>query len=271
MDLQLDNVHVMVTGANGGIGLETARLFLKQGARVSAHYRTSSSNLEALLTSYGPSRIEAIQGDLTQEASVADVFSAAARGYGPVQVLVVNHGYWPPADVPLVRMELDQWRGTVETDLTSAFLVVREYLRGLEGAGANVRSKASVVLIGSTAGKYGEAGHADYAASKSAMMYGLTLTLKNEIVKIAPQGRVNCVAPGWVRTPMAESALQDPEVVYRALATTPLKKVAEPMDVATQVVLLSSSAVSGHVTGQVVMVEGGMEGRLLNKPEDIAA
>ncbi|KAG1849358.1 hypothetical protein C8R48DRAFT_677083 [Suillus tomentosus] len=86
-------------------------------------------------------------------------------------------------------------------------------------------------------------------------MYGLNLTLKNEIVKIAPKGRVNCVAPGWVRTPMAEEALKDPQMVYRVLSTTPLKKVAMPIDVATQVVVLASSTLSGHVTGQVVMVE----------------
>lgn len=122
------------------------------------------------------------------------------------------------------------------------------------------------------------------------MMYGLLLSLKNEIVKIAPRGRVNCVAPGWVLTPMAGEALKNPDTVYRALATcvtsqisllkfdnknlfhfrTPLKKVAIPDDIANQIVVLASSTVSGHVTGQVIMVEGGMEGRLLNKPEDIA-
>ena len=129
----------------------------------------------------------------------------------------------------------------------------------------------------------------DKFMSIEAMMYGLTMSLKNEIVQIAPRGRVNTVAPGWVRTPMAESALQNPQIVYQALATyvshslslaivgspcsfrTPLKKVATPEDIASQIVVLSSSTVSGHVTGQVIMVEGGMEGRLLNHPEDISA
>ncbi|KAJ7112484.1 hypothetical protein C8R44DRAFT_537061, partial [Mycena epipterygia] len=112
---------------------------------------------------------------------------------------------------------------------------------------------------GSASGKYGDAGHADCAATKSALMYGLTLSLKNEIVKIAPRGRVNSVAPGWVRTPLGEDALKDPAIVYHALATTPLKKVAEPWDIAVQIVVLSSPRLSGHVTGQVVMVDGGME------------
>lgn len=142
-------------------------------------------------------------------------------------------------------------------------------------------------------------------------MYGLLLSLKNEIVKIAPRGRVNCVAPGWVRTPMAAEALKDPNIIYRALATyvspslctsshplhsslaflprflspvfkltivlhifillfrTPLKKVATARDIANQILLLASPVMSGHVTGQVVMVEGGMEGRLLNTMEDV--
>jgi len=210
-----------------------------------------------------------VQADLTQEPDVQRMFDEASRAFGPVQVVIVNHGYWPPEDVPVARMTLVQWNATISTDLTSSFLVIRGYLNGLERASAAAKDKAAIVMIGSTAGKFGEAGHADYAACKSAMMYGLTMSLKNEIVKIAPKGRVNCVAPGWVRTPMAASALENPSVVYQALATTPLRKVAEPEDIASQVVLLSSGLVSGHVTGQVIMVEGGMEGRLLNRPEDV--
>ncbi|KAI0945965.1 hypothetical protein AcV7_010067 [Taiwanofungus camphoratus] len=189
--------------------------------------------------------------------------------FGPVQVLIVNHGYYPPDDVPVAQMSLEQWNSTMASNLASSFLTIREYLRHLEHATDVQKDKASIVMVGSTAGKYGEIGHADYSASKSAMMYGLAMSLKNKIVKIAPKGRVNCIAPGWVRTPMAAKALENPAVIYRTLATVPLKKVATPEDVATQIVIMSSSAVSGHVSGQVVMVEGGMEGRLLNKPEDI--
>ena len=112
-------------------------------------------------------------------------------------------------------MSLEQWESTFKTNVTSSFLVVREYLRALEKAEDAVKDKAAIVLIGSTAGKLGEAGHTDYAATKSgelhtclplrarlvlmrcaAMMYGMCLSLKNEIVKVAPKGRVNVVAPG---------------------------------------------------------------------------
>ncbi|CAK5261922.1 unnamed protein product, partial [Mycena citricolor] len=265
MDLKLRDVHVLITGASGGIGLETARLFLAQGAKVTAHYNTSSSPLDALVEEYGTARVARTQANLVNEDDVDHLFSSASNTLGPVQIVVINHGIWPTADEPVESMSLDRWRTTLDVNLTSAFLVSRAYLKQLRNASEDQQHTASMLFIGSTAGKYGEAGHADYAASKSALMYGLVLSLKNEIVKIAPRGRVNAVGPGWVKTPMAEAALKDPQVVYRAVATTPLKKVAETWDIATQVVMLSSPSVSGHVTGQVVMVEGGMEGRLLNQ------
>lgn len=264
MDFGLKDVHVLVTGASGGIGLETARLYCAIGAKVTAHYNTQFGPLEKLSQTYPNLRI--VQSDLSNEASVVNIFST---NVDPVQVLVVNHAIAPPEDVPLAEMTLERWNHTISTNLTSSFLVCREYLKHLKNATPEAKEKAAIVLIGSTAGKYGEAGHADYAATKSAMMYGLAMTLKNEIVKIAPRGRVNTVAPGWVKTLMAEIPLSNPRILYSALATTPLKKIAMPLDIANQIVVLSSSTVSGHVTGQVLMVEGGMEGRLLNKPEDI--
>ena len=118
--------------------------------------------------------------------------------------------------------------------------------------------------VGSTAAVFGEAGHADYAAAKSAIVGGLLLSLKNEIVRIAPGGRVNAVCPGWTVSPMTRSTLEDPDVLARATRTMALRKAATPEDVARQVLVLASDELSGHVTGQVVLVAGGMEGRLLH-------
>ncbi|KAJ7787161.1 NAD(P)-binding protein [Mycena olivaceomarginata] len=265
MNLDLENVHVLITGASGGIGLETTRLFLKQGAKVTAHYNTNAASLNTLATEFGSDKIRVAQANLSAEEDVARLFSNGNSALGPVQVLVVNHAISPPEDVSVVDMTLDRWQNTIDTNLTAAFLASREYLKQLESAADELKARAAVVFVGSTAGKYGEAGHADYAASKSALMYGFMLSLKNEIVKIAPRGRVNCVAPGWVRTPKKEEKLKDPVFVHRALATVPLKKPAEPWDIATQVVCLSSTAISGHVTGHVVMVDGGMEGTLSSR------
>lgn len=93
--------------------------------------------------------------------------SLSAMPHGPVQVVIVNHAIYPTLDVPIARMTLDQWNNTITTNLTSSFLVCREYLKHLESAPSTVKEKAAIVLIGSTAGKYGEANHADYAATKS--------------------------------------------------------------------------------------------------------
>jgi len=122
----------------------------------------------------------------------------------------------------------------------------------------------SLVLVGSTAGAFGEAGHADYAAAKAAVQVGLLRSLKNEIVRVAPTGRVNAVAPGWTETPMTRGRV-DAEDVRRVSRTMALRKVAQPDDVAAQVVVLASDVLSGHVTGQLVTVAGGMEGRTLHE------
>jgi 3-oxoacyl-[acyl-carrier protein] reductase len=118
-------------------------------------------------------------------------------------------------------------------------------------------------MIASTAGVFGEAGHADYAAAKSAIAGGLLLSLKNEVSRIAPLARVNVVAPGWTESPMTRGHV-DPERVRAVSRTMALRKVAQPEDVARQVVALASDEISGHVTGQVVVVAGGMEGRVLH-------
>ncbi|KAG9309750.1 NAD(P)-binding protein [Chiua virens] len=238
------------------------------GANVTAHYNSQRDPLLPLLQMY--STLRTIQADLSDEAAVVDLFSTLSHSdAGPVQVVVVNHAIAEVQYVPVAEMSLSQWNRILTTNLTSTFLVCRVYLKHLTQASTEAKDKAAIVLVGSTAGKYGEAGNAGYAATKSGIMYGLTMTLKNEIVKVAPRGRVNCVAPGWVYTPMAEVPLANPDIRYSALATMPLKKIAMPIDIATQIVVQSSSVISGHVTGQVLMVEGGMEGRLLNKPEDI--
>jgi NAD(P)-dependent dehydrogenase (short-subunit alcohol dehydrogenase family) len=207
-----------------------------QGANITAHYNSQRAPLLPLLEQYGSDRVHLTQADLVSEDDVAALFSSSSQALGPVEVAVVNHGYYPSADVPLAEMELSQWRATHDTNLTSSFLVCRAFLRGLAHLAEERKNLANIIFVGSTAGKFGEAGHADYASTKSggyllqdmrssmptgvsAMMYALTRTLKNEIVKIAPGARVNCVAPGWTRTPMAAAALADGGNVYRALAT----------------------------------------------------
>jgi 3-oxoacyl-[acyl-carrier protein] reductase len=255
MDLGLEGAAVLVTGASGGIGSAVARALAAEGARVVVHYRSSADAAERLAAEIGGVMLQADLRDETQaDALVPDAVAALGR----LDACVANAGTWDPDYVPLARMSLERWRGTIESNLTATFLTARGYLRHVGQAGAG-----SLVLVGSTAGIFGEAGHADYASAKAAMTNGLLLSLKNEIVEGAPLARVNLVAPGWTVSPMTERELTD-ETVARVTSTMPLRKVATVEDVARAIAFLCSPTAAGHVTGQVITVAGGMEGRLLH-------
>ena len=256
MDTGLAGKSVLVTGGAGGIGSACVRAFAAEGARVVVHYNTSRERAEELAGEVGGI---AVGADLTDEAAVDDLFTRAREAHGSVDVCAAVAGKWPRADEPVWQLSLERWRDTLDANLTATFLTARGFLREVERTG-----HGNLVLVGSTAGRFGEAGHSDYAAAKSALQAGLLLSLKNEIVRIAPLGRVNAVAPGWTYSPMTRGAL-DPEIVERVSRTMALRKVALADDIARAVVVLASDELSGHVTGELVTVAGGMEGRTLHE------
>jgi 3-oxoacyl-[acyl-carrier protein] reductase len=241
--------RVLVTGASGGIGSACVRAFADEGAQVVAHYNRGRDRAEAL------GDVQLVQADLTREDEVERLFGEA----GTLDACAAVAGAWPSEDVPAWRLPLERWEQTLRQNLTATFLTARGFLRSLERTG-----RGSLVLVGSTAGIFGETGHADYAAAKSAIAHGLLLSLKNEVVRVAPSARVNCVCPGWTRSPMTRREVEDPELVERVTRTMALRKVATPEDVARQILVLTSDELSGHITGQVVVVAGGMEGRVLH-------
>lgn len=260
MRSDLEGKSVLVTGAAGGIGQATARAFAAEGAKVGIHYRSQSDVAESLAAELGEGCVP-LHADLRNEADVDRMFDAALHAFGRLDAVVVNAGIWVDTPVPLHRMSLEQWDDTFATDLTTAFLTCRGFMRHLEQM---PREEASIVLVGSTAALFGEENHADYSAAKSAMSYGLTRTLKNEIVRLAPRGRVNCVCPGWVMTPMSAETIVDPSAVDFVTSTMALRKIATPEDCAAAIVFLTSSRLAGHLSGTILPLAGGMEGRRLH-------
>jgi len=247
---------VLVTGGGGGIGSACVHAFAAEGARVAIHYRTSRDRAEELARETGG---VALQADLTVVGEVDQLFAAAERELDGVDACAAVAGFWPREDEPVWELSLERWEATLRSNLTATFLTARAFLRVVER-----RGHGNLVLVGSTAGRFGEAGHADYAAAKAAIQVGLLLSLKNEIVRIAPLGRVNAVAPGWTYSPMTRGEL-DEALVSRISRTMALRKVAHAEDIARAVVILASDELSGHVTGELVTVAGGMEGRTVHQ------
>lgn len=270
METALADKIIVITGASGGIGSAIARKFAAEGAHLVLHCRSNVAGARELQRELPAVRSIIVRADLTKEAGVARLFRDAKKQFGRVDTLVANAGSWETRDVPLHEMSLRQWRHTQDAVLTSAFLCAREFLKLV----AN-QQRGNLTFIASTAGVFGEAWHADYAAAKAAMAFGLTRTLKNEIARLAPVardycgGRVNCVCPGWTVVPRTAGKLKDAAVVRRVAATRALPQMGRPDDIANAVVYLSSDALARHVTGETMVIAGGMEGRLLWQPREI--
>jgi 3-oxoacyl-[acyl-carrier protein] reductase len=256
MDTDLRGKGVLVTGGAGGLGTATVRAFAEEGARVVVHYRTNDAGARALAAEVGG---VALRADLTSEAEVDALIPEAVKALGRLDVVVANAGHWPSVDEPVWKMSLARWRQTLAENLDSVFLTCRAFLRHVE-----TTTTGSIVLVSSTAGIFGEAGHSDYAAAKGALASGFVKSLKNELGRIAPMARVNVVCPGWTEVDRNRAKVKDPAFLSRVTRTMALRKVGQPEDVARVIVTLASDRISGHVTGETVTVAGGMEGRVLH-------
>jgi 3-oxoacyl-[acyl-carrier protein] reductase len=255
--LVLEDKVALITGGSRGIGAETVRLFAQAGARVAFSYRQARERAEALAAECGgEGRCRAIEQDLATPADGRALVETAVEAFGRLDILVVNHGIWPPHDAPIATMAEAQWRQTMGVNLDSVFGLVQAAVAQMEvqarAGGAN-EAAGHIVLISSTAGQRGEAFHADYAVTKGALI-SLTKSLSSEL---APKGiRVNCVAPGWVLTEMSQDTLKDPERGPRVAAGIPVGRPGDPREIAGPVLFLCTP-LAGFISGEVLNVNGG--------------
>lgn len=270
MDTGLKGKVVLITGASGGIGSGIAKKFAEEGAKLVLHYRKGGAKAKQLAAELSEADSLVIRANLSMEAEAKGLIANSVKRFGRIDTLVANAGAWETRDVPLHNMSSRQWRQTFEGVLTNTFYTVREFLRV-----AARQRQGNLTLVASTAAMFGEAGHADYASAKAAMAYGLTRTLKNEIARLAPHtrdycgGRVNCVCPGWTVVPRLAAKLQQEKMIRKVTATMALPQLARPEDIANAVVFLSSDRLARHITGQILSVAGGMEGRQLWEPDEL--
>jgi len=179
MDTGLKDKIVLITGASGGIGSATARAFAEEGAKLILHGRSNMKTIKQLQKELLVESL-AVQANLTREREVQNLFEKASRKFERIDILICTAGIWADEHIPIHTMSLEQWNHTILSDGTSVFLCCREFFRCLK----NTKPKtASVVIVGSTAAVFGEEGHADYATAKAGVTYGLTLSLKNEIIR----------------------------------------------------------------------------------------
>lgn len=272
MDLGLEDKVVLVTGASGGIGRSVASALAGEGARLVLHGHRSVDGLQRWLDDQ-PWKERAIvaEADVSDPAAMGAAVESAAAQLGPLHGCVVNAGIWPPEDLPLVDLDAERIRAVFDVNTLGAFWTARAFLRSMRAHGPSAKGDgASIVFTGSTAAKFGERGHSDYAASKAAL-YGLMRSLKNEVVAIDPYARVNVVEPGWTVTEMTAKNLDAPGVVERVVRTMPVQQLANAEDIASAVLWLLSPKAARHVTGEVLTVAGGMEGRVLWEESDVDA
>lgn len=248
--IDLTGKVALVTGGSRGIGASTAMLLAEAGADVAFTYlsrRDDAGRVGKEIAKIGR-QWAAIQADLGTKEGCESAVREAAEAFDRLDIFVANAGIWPVDEVPVSEMNDERWRTTLAVNLDSVFYGTRAALRAMKPGGR-------VVIVSSTAGQRGEAYHADYAATKGAIIS----FVKSVCVEAARDGiAVNAVAPGWVDTEMSKVPYErEGGAGKREIeATIPLGRVATPEEIAGAIVFLCSD-LAGSVVGEVLNVNGG--------------
>jgi 3-oxoacyl-[acyl-carrier protein] reductase len=237
--LSLDNRVALITGGSRGIGAATVRVFVEAGARVLFTYEKARVQAENLCRELGTERCVAFACNLSGTETAAEAVAATVAKFGRLDVLIANHGIWPPVDVPIDSMSDSQWQKTIDVNLN------RQPKNG--------SAAGHIVLVSSTSAQRGEQFHCDYAATKGALIS----MVKGLSTELAPHAiYVNSVAPGWVDTDMSRPALDDPRTSKQIFQAIPLGRVGTPEEIAAPILFLCTSH-AGFITGEVFNVNGG--------------
>lgn len=254
--LSLVGKRALITGGSRGIGAATVRLFAKAGARVVFSYREAAAAANALVTECGgTAHCVALEQKLSSAGEGRTLIERAAELLGGLDILVANHGIWPPDSLGIDTISEEHWRRTLAVNLDSVFGLAQAATAQMRRQGRREDGEPSghIVLISSTSGQRGEAFHADYSVTKSALI-SLTRSLSAEL---APDGiRVNCVAPGWVNTDMSTPAINDPARREAIMASIPLRRSGTAEEIAGPILFLCTPY-AGFMTGSVMSVNGG--------------
>lgn len=245
--INLSGARALVTGGSRGIGAATARLLAQSGAQVVVGYRSRMAEATRVLEelrAFGV-QAEAFGADISTREGAESLVAETLRVFGGLDLFVGNAGIWPAEEVPLTEMDDERWLRTIRENMDSIFYTTRAV------AGA-MSDRGRIVLVSSTAGQRGEAMHADYAATKGAV---ISFT-KSLAVELAPRGiTVNAIAPGWVDTDMVAEPMAG-EGRARIASSIPLGRIASAEDIAGPILFLCSP-LARHITGEILNVNGG--------------
>jgi 3-oxoacyl-[acyl-carrier protein] reductase len=244
----LQGKRALISGGSRGIGAATARLFAEYGAHVAIGYRSRNAEADALAASlrdtHGVTTF-AHASDISTMRGATDLIERSAEALGGLDFFVGNAGIWIPDEAAVGAMTDEQWRRTMSENVDSMFFTARAAVR-------RIADNGRIVFVASTAGQRGEANHADYAASKGAMI-SFVKSLAPELAR--RNITVNSVAPGWVDTEMCAEPYANGGR-ERIAANIPIGRVASPRDIAGPIVFLCSE-LARHITGEIVNVNGG--------------
>jgi 3-oxoacyl-[acyl-carrier protein] reductase len=253
ISLSLNGKVALITGGSRGIGAAAVRLFVGAGAQVMFSYEKAKQQSEQLVGTVGSENCATMPCNLSGIDTAEALITATVQRFGRLDILVANHGIWPPEDVSIDQMSAEQWHKTIAVNLDSVFALVKYSVAQMKKQRRNGAAAGHIVLVSSTAGQRGESFHCDYAATKGAlisMVKGLSTELARDHIY------VNSVAPGWVDTDMSASALSDPKTRDKIFSTIPLGRVGTPEEIAGPVLFLCTEH-AGFVTGEVFNVNGG--------------